>query len=461
MQSSDAKELISDSLLPEWGRRLARLDIIDGWVRWSPDDIRMPRRASTEQKQLRDMSRTPYLGLVVTSLSQTLAVDGYRQPTEMRHSGPWATWRANGMPARQLALHRAVLTFGDAYLVVMPGRDGDGPRSVMRPVSPRRMVAVYDDATQDDWPRYAVDFRKDSKGTITARLYDDEVVHEFTGPEGALVLASVTPHDAGVPPVIRYQNAPDLEGRTTGEVEPLIPTALRVNKTIFDRLVTQHHNSWKVWTATGLDLTKGPQPEQGTGDPAADAARAAEQARIRLRQGDLLTAASSDVKFGALPESSLDGFIKGYESDLRELAAAAQLPPAFFGDISNISAEALAMLQHGLEARSAERRLSLGESHAQSLRMAAQLEGRAEDAADYLSEITWQDTSIRSMAQAVDALGKAAQLLRVPPEALWGKIPGVTRTEVDEWREITRSADPVETMRRDLAATAVPDDAAQ
>ncbi len=45
------------------------------------------------------------------------------------------------------------------------------------------------------------------------------------------------------------------------------------------------------------------------------------------------------------------------------------------------------------------------------------------------------------MSQAVDALGKAATMLGVPPEALWAKIPGVTRDEVDAWREMAQAND--------------------
>ena len=39
------------------------------------------------------------------------------------------------------------------------------------------------------------------------------------------------------------------------------------------------------------------------------------------------------------------------------------------------------------------------------------------------------------MAQYADALGKIASQLNVPPQVLWEKLPGVTQTDVERWRE--------------------------
>jgi hypothetical protein len=43
------------------------------------------------------------------------------------------------------------------------------------------------------------------------------------------------------------------------------------------------------------------------------------------------------------------------------------------------------------------------------------------------------------MAQAADALGKLAQMLGVPVEVLWAKIPGFTQQDVDEAKQINLS----------------------
>jgi hypothetical protein len=63
---------------------------------------------------------------------------------------------------------------------------------------------------------------------------------------------------------------------------------------------------------------------------------------------------------------------------------------------------------------------------------------------------------IRSLSQAVDALGKAAQMLFVPPSALWGRIPGVEKSDVQEWKEIAEKGDPVTKLQAELARQAAP-----
>jgi hypothetical protein len=116
----------------------------------------------------------------------------------------------------------------------------------------------------------------------------------------------------------------------------------------------------------------------------------------------------------------------------------------------NLSAEALAAARAGLTQKVTERQKSFGKSHVQALRLGAQLEGNDADALDVMARVTWQDMEIRSIAQAVDALGKAATMLQVPVKALWQRIPGVEKSDVDEWEVMAQNADPVAQMTNTL-----------
>lgn len=66
----------------------------------------------------------------------------------------------------------------------------------------------------------------------------------------------------------------------------------------------------------------------------------------------------------------------------------------------------------------------------------------------------WRDTEARSLSTTVDALGKLAQMLNVPVEELWERVPGVTKTDVDRWRKAAerarRDADAMEQLNRML-----------
>lgn len=55
------------------------------------------------------------------------------------------------------------------------------------------------------------------------------------------------------------------------------------------------------------------------------------------------------------------------------------------------------------------------------------------------------------MSQAADALGKMAQMLGVPPTALWGMVPGVEKTDVAEWVRLAEEGDPITKMQERLA----------
>lgn len=436
----DATGLVKNRLLPDLQTERSRLDAIDKWYRWEQDEITLPQTATKELRSLAQLARTPWLGLVVTTVAQTMFVDGFRSPAADDDLPGWGLWLENGLDARQVAIHRAMLAYGTSYMTILPAKRPDGsPTALMRGVSPRRMLAWFDDPIEDDWPVYAVQDRGK-----TVRLFDDEAIYEFrrVGKDGALDLTDVAAHVAQVCPVTRYTNQFDLDGRSPGEVEPHIPLAKRINKTVYDRLLAQHFGSWTVRTVAGMAAP----------DDDEDKVRK----KLQLRQDDILIAEDPDTKFGTLPPTPLDGLLNAAESDIRALAAATQTPVhALVGDLINLSAEALASARATADAKSAERKITAGRSHTQALRLASFLAGDVVSASDPMAHVTWQDTSIRSLAQAADGLGKIAQMLGVPQRGLWPMIPGVTRSQVAVWEQMADDAFGTEDVLRALRV--VPD----
>lgn len=444
LSRSAIESLVEDRLWEQYRTEKNRLDKVDKWYRWEHEDPTLPRGATQELKNLLELSKTPWLGLVVTTIAQTLYVDGYRSPDDPDNAGVWRTWNANDFDQRQTAVHRAALAYGHSYVLVTPGQDASGRRSVMRGVSPRKMLAVYAEPESDDWPMFALHATPQPDG-YKVRVWDEEVVYILdVTTEGKATYNEYREHNAGVCPVVRYTNDLDLDGRTPGEVEPLIPLAARIDKTSYDRLLTQHFNSWKVRTIAGLSEF-------------ADSEEEANRKKLRLRQDDILVAEDHDTKFGTLDETPLDGFIRAYESDIDTLAGIAQVPATSLnGKVANLSADAIAELRAGLTQKAFERQTSFGKSHAQALRLAAALEGDRDSAADVMARTTWQDMQIRSLSQAADAMGKWVTMLGIPPEAAWGRLPGVTKNDVDEWKGMTQRQGARERLQAiaDAAATA-------
>jgi len=267
---------------------------------------------------------------------------------------------------------------------------------------------------EDEYPMYYLLVRGSHFYVV-----DEEAVHILGNENGRLVYIEHKIHGAGVAPAVRYSNQIDLEGRTPGEVEPYVQSAERINKTIYDRLLVQHYSSWKVRTATGLDM---PQDE---GDR--------ERVKMLLRQGDILTG-EEGVQFGTLDETSPDGLIRATEEEIKILAVVTQTPVhALTGDLVNLSAEAIAESRAMADLKVHERKVGFGDSNEQLLRLAAHIEGRQEDAADFTLRTDWADLQSRSMNQAADALGKMATMLKVPVELLWDKIPGITPEIAKAW----------------------------
>lgn len=437
LSKNNALDLLGDQLVPQYQMERRRLDTIDDWYHWRQDDPPLPRGATQEHKRLVELSKTPWLNLVVTTIAQAMFVDGFRSPDSQNMSTPWSTWNANDFDSRQVAVHRAALAYGYSFTTVLPGENADGSRAVLRGVSPRSMHAVYADPVEDDWPMFAVRVFNQPHGRHF-RLYDEEAVHYISEEDGRFRYLEWREHGAGVCPVIRYANQMDLDGALEGEVEPFIGVASRINKTAYDRLLTQHYNSWKVRTIAGL------------GDFAQDQ-NEADQKKLQLRQDDILVAEDHETRFGTLDETPLDGFIGAERADIETLAAVSQTPSHnLTGQMVNLSAEALAAARAPLSQKIAERQLAFGKSHAQMLRLAAFLEGDEAAARDVHSTVTWQDMEVRSMSQAVDALGKASQMLGIPVQALWSRIPGVTQSDVNEWEKMVQDVDPLRTLADQL-----------
>lgn len=447
MPKVDVRDLIVKTAWPAMRAERDRLEKIDRWFRWDHDKPHAPTASTTEYKQLSGRAQTPWLSLVVTAVVQSLYVEGYRRSNEAEDvASAWGVWQANGMDARQIAVHRSGVAYGLSYVTVLPGQTPAGePMPVMRGVSPRRMIAFYADPAEDEWPMYALRCDPMRNGWAL-RLYDDENVYYLkASDDGSTVeYENWREHGAGVCPVVRFSNLLDLEGRADGEVEPLISVAARIDQTTFDRLVVQRFASWVVRTIAGMSAPdRLPEEEQ---------AAFIERTKLRLRLEDILVAEDQDTKFGSLPATPLDGFISAKDADVRDLAAVSQTPPHhLLGQMANLSAEALAAAEAGLSRKVVERKHTFGESWEQAFRLAAALAGDEEGASDFSAQVRWRDMESRSLAQTADALGKLATMLGVPVEMLWEKIPGWTDQDVDRAKALAEQGGGLEKLMRELA----------
>lgn len=454
---------VTQELVAKMDRQRYEAKAVDSWLR--PETKRgfeVPARASQEHRDLADLSRTPWLSLVVTNVAQAMYVDNIVGEDGDAHD-LWKLWLDNNMASLQVANHRAMISYGQSFGVATPATFNGTRSSKLRCLSPRRMAVQWDDAATDVYPVYALEAMSADDSVRRWRLYDDNYIYtvESTRTQPYQVTRAPEPHGTGVTPVVRFTNMLDLDGNILGEVTPFIPTAARINKTSYDRLLAQHFTSWKVRTIAGIDL-----PEE-TEDADADKA-AMERQKMKLAQEDILISEDPETSFSTLDGTSLDTFVAAWRSDIEALAAVSQTPAhALTGQLVNLNAEALAAARAPLTQKVWERQVNAGATYSRLLRLAAAQAGMETTAVDPLLRVTWQDMEIRSMSQAVDALGKAASMLKIPARGLWDQIPGVERSDVQAWERMAdedADADPLRSVLRsqnsdtatDSADTAAP-----
>lgn len=426
--SADAATDVVKHLIKVRQAEADRLDRIHDYMRNKRCGIYVPRSATAEYRRLVDQSKINILPLVVTAVAQNLFADGYRPARSMKNAKPWEIWQANRWDARQAGVYRAALTYGVTYASALPG----DPVPVLTPYSPRQMTAVYEDPINDEWPIFAlcVMVQRDEQGRPVnrMRLFDDTMVYRFTGTADGQnpTFDGADEHGLGVTPVVRWLNEyGDIDDGPQGEVEPLIPLQDSLQQTTFSLRMAEHYAAFRQRWVTGMKIT-----EDENGNPLEPWNAAVN----RVWQSE-----SPDTKFGDFAETSLDGYLASRKATLSIISAIAQIPPHALlvsDGISNLSAEALAAIESGLQRKVGERKTSFGESNEQLLRLASLAAGDEAGWLDTSAEIQWRDTESRSLAQVADALGKMAQMLGVPPRALWSELPGMTDEKLQRWEAI-------------------------
>jgi plastocyanin len=391
------------------------------WVNGVPDaDIR----------RLARISRVNMLRLVVESVTQSMYVDGYRARGVDDNSEAWGLWQRNRMDSRQIGVHRAALAYGASYVTVLPGE----PVAAIRGISPRNMTAVYG---EDDWPMWALERRlsADPKETLY-RLFDQDRVYWLSvRGSAAPVYVSEDIHGVGVVPAVRFRPIDDLDDETLGEIDDLMVLQDQIDVTTFGLLVAQHYGAFRQRYVLGWLAET-------------------EEQKLTAMASRLWTFEENkdEMAVGEFSQTDLKGYLDSREASIRHLASVSQTPAhELVGQLVNLSAEALAAAEASKQRKVEQRQTVFGESWEQVFELGDEMAGRT---VDYGAEVRWRDTEARALAATVDALGKMAQMLMIPPEMLWEKIPGVSTKDVARWKDAAARGDSLASLEELLRVQA-------
>ncbi|MDG4792692.1 phage portal protein [Micromonospora sp. WMMD1082] len=399
-----------------------------------------PRGARAEYREIARKSVTNWLPLISETYVKGLFVDGFRAGNSHENARPWAYWQANRLDARQTIATRGALEYGASYVRVL--RAPKAPS--IRPLPALSTFAQFED-DGDDWPLHGIHILgKSTDGDQLYDLYDATAVHRLAMPKGGgtLRVVSSAAHGLGVTPLVRFRDR--LDGENRGIITPLLTLQDRINEAVFSLLIALQYASFRQRWATGLAIPTVEDPDSPLfGQPVEPFQAAVDR---------LWVTDNHEAKFGSFDQTDVSGHLETYGSGVRTLAAIAQLSPhVLLGDLVNLSADALAAAEASTQRKIGEYETIFGESWEQVLLLAALADGDTESANDDSAQIRWRDTEARSMAATVDALGKMVQMLSVPAEAAWERIPGVTDQDIKRWREMAKSSDGLTQLAAQLA----------
>jgi hypothetical protein len=432
-----------DSELETDLQRDGRLGKVRRYLKGDHNPPYMPKGAKEEYKHLAEIAITNWTPLISDTYNKGLFVDGYRPAKASVNSEPWQFWQDNGLDARQTIAHRGALEYGTSYALVLPGKAGRRSTPYFRPQSPLKSSAWYRD-DDDEFPEIA--FRRIGTtfdGARLLELFDRVNVYTFAKPKDSdeWVLSRTEEHGLGVTPFIRFRDR--LDDEATGIIRPIFQLQDRVNEIVFSTLIALQYASFRQRWASGLAI-----PEDDDGNPIEPFEAAVNR---------LWVAEDETARFGDFAQTELSGHQSSYESAVRSMAAIAQVSPNILtGDLVNLSADALAQMEAATQRKLGEYETLFGESWESGFRLAARAAGNRAASLDMSASVRWRDTEARSMAQTVDALGKMAQMLSVPVEALWEEIPGITQDDVTRWKELRAEGDVLGALVSDFTRQTTP-----
>ena len=420
--SRKASEALAAELMEIRQNEKPRLTLIHDYLIDDPNKNRplggLPTGTPPDVARLARISRVNVLKYIVSARVQAMYVDGFQTPTSGENLAQWNVWQRNRFDARQIGVHRAAMSYGAGYVVVLPG----DPVPVLRGASPRQLTAAYGD--DDEWPRAVLWRRPDGRWW----LIDNKATYVLTGAEGdTLIAAEGEPHEAtynGEPvcPVVRYRDTDDLDDPVRGIVIPYIPLQDQINVTSFGLQVAQHYGAFRQRYIIGWLAEN-------------------ETERLKAAASKFMTFddAPGEVQVGEFAQTELRGYIESREASVRHLAVVSQTAVhELSGQFVNLSAEALEAAKASHYAAIEENRTVCGEGHEQTLNLSGEYMGIKPDPA---ASVMWRDTRVRSLNDAAEALGTLVEKLGVPPRSLWSRIPGVPQHEREQWEAAADEAD--------------------
>lgn len=441
---------LADDMLGEFATLYPFFELLQRYYDGDPPLAREPERLTRKYRELLVMARSNWLALVVDVVDERLQIGSIassKEPTQDVKAWKW--WQLNDMDGVSPQIHQAALTYGLCYVSVWP--DGaEGAPKIMgeSPLSTHvrfdsetgeATIAIriwretccpevaYLDLTLPDYQYrlVATDLRPAVTYESTTATRHDIWGLDFTQAvwEFRQDVPPVKANPLGKVPYLRMRTMPDLLGGYKSEIQGLIPIQDRINKTNFDRLISQEFTAFPQRWVTGIEIPNDPK----TGAPREPFNAAVDR---------VWTVEDPAAKFGQFTMGEVENYLRGVTADVQALATQSRTPPHYLIAGMGVfpSGESVRATEYGLTRKIQSRQQSYGDTWAQVLRLAAEIAGDTELANDTGLGVVWANVEARSEGELVDALMKMASL-NVPVTALWQRW-GASPEEIEEWERL-------------------------
>lgn len=408
------------------------------------------RRACEQYRELARMGLTNFTGMIADVPADRLAVEGFTfddgpDAEGSRSDRAWDIWQRSHLDADQGMAHATALSTGQAYALVSRLDDG---RAAVTLEHPAQTIVAYRPGSRRDRVAALKCWR--DAGTEVVVLYLPDGVHRWvrdassrpvsgysvnlSGPGGWERDGEPFENEQRVIPIVEFRANPRLRptpfGGGRSEYQTVLPIQDRINKTVFDRLVTAEFQAFRQRYVIGWQPPENPE----TGQPDPVATYRASVARLQIFNNDD-PEALNNIRAGEYAQADFTGFLSSVEADIQQMAAITRTPAYYLlGQMVNISSDALIAAEAGLVAKTLKHADNFGETWEEVMRLALMAEGDT-DAADAQVTTLWRDVEQRTWGQTVDAATKMRDL-EVPREALWLMLPGATPQSVRQWRSM-------------------------
>lgn len=422
--------------------------LLDSYYKGEPPLPQDPKRLTKKFRELHQMSRSNWCGLVVDVVNERLKIGSVRSTANAtQDKAAWAWWQANNMDGVSPQIHNAALRYGLCFVSVWPARSGESaPRIVGEP--PTGCIVRFDADTGK--PVVAMRIWQDNHlGCVHADLTTAEYQFHLTSKDSTLAdlamplmpinsravtvdvsnvtwqfrldedIVPVERNPMGQVPYVPMFTSPDLLGGFSSEIDGLQPIADRINKTNFDRLMAQSFASFPRAWVTGIDV-----PADANGKPKEPFDAAVDR---------LWTIDNENAKVGQLDAAELNGYLAANTADVQALATQSRTPPSYFMAGMGIfpSGESVRATEFGLSRKVEARQQTYGDAWSNVLRLCGVAANNKRLAKDLGLNVVWEDVEARSESEVVDALIKMGTL-GVPWPALWQRW-GANPEEIEEW----------------------------